>query len=289
MKTLEQRVPPSSVLLALLTLWGAGAAAAQPSSSFEELAGRWKSDVQGFLRAQSDFLDLSEDEKQAFLRSQGIDQREWRRLGSHVSEWLRTPAGFAAARAQVVDQLEPIEGFDLERYAETSARIAGGRPRDGVLAEAEVGVDTWERVQGGWSTRMGRDRSRVLTTLYSHYFLLGLEGDLAAIARDAARGVLPGGRLEEAEPVPFERYVEVQATLTVGAGRGLDSQELLASKFDLSFADWLALSNWWGVRLRSAEGRPYLARLGRLSQEYEERAGAELAAEMPGAEGGPQP
>lgn len=252
------------------------AAHAQGTHTYDELVAKWQADAVEFQRLADDLRSMSDDETAAFYRTQGTDERTWRQLSRHLSQWRMTAEGFSALRKQLADQLRPVEGFDLERYGAATAALTNGTELADVLAAEGIDEATWDTVQGGWAARMKRDRTHTLTTLYSHYYLKGLEGQYTHIAQDAANGVLPGGRVTEAEPISFERYVEVQSASTAAHGLGLEIPDVLQSEFGLSFSDWIALSNWWGVRMRTDEDRRYLMEMGRMSQEFTAQYKAKL-------------
>lgn len=257
-------------ILSSLALTLAFGVEAQGSKTYDQLVAVWQADVLEFNRLNDDLRSMSDGEKDAFYSGQGTDAKTWMRLSRHMSEWVRTPEGFAAAQEQLADQLRPVEGFDLERYAGAAAALTNGKELPEVLSAEGIDEATWDKIQGGWAARMKRDRTFTITTLYSHYYLNGLVGKYTAIAKDAAKGVLPGGRVTEAEPISFERYVEIQSAVTAAHGLGLEIPDVLTSEFELSFSDWIALSNWWGVRMRTDDDRRYLMDMGRLSQEFTE-------------------
>lgn len=276
-KKLEISVLVTSIVWVIVPI--APSAARAQTHTYDELVTKWQADAVEFQRLADDLAAMSDDDKAAFYREHGTDERTWRQLSRHMSQWRGTAEGFAALRGQLADQLRPVEGFDLERYGAVAAALTNGKELADVLAAEGIDEAAWDTVQGGWAARMKRDRTFTLTTLYSHYYLKGLEGQYTNIAQDAANGVLPGGRVTAPEPISFARYVEIQSATTAAHQLGLEIPDVLKSEFGLSFSDWIALSNWWGVRMRTDEDRRYLMDMGRMSQEYTAQYKTKLASD----------
>lgn len=126
----------------------------------------------------------------------------------------------------------------LERYAELSAELDAGEPRDEMLARAGLSVDEWLAAQHHWLGSISAEATRNRYELAHRYSKLFIASRKMAVARRAKkRQVLPTGSSEpqvlSGREVPVQR--EVAAPLMQGLG--------VAAKEGprLNLAQWAAL------------------------------------------------
>jgi hypothetical protein len=74
----------------------------------------------------------------------------------------------------------------------------------------------------------------------------GVRPSSRRVSRAAAVGV--GGNVG-AEPIPFERFVEIQEAMGAAARRGQDANAVLAH-FGLSAVDWSNAGMFWSKRMQ---------------------------------------
>jgi hypothetical protein len=139
----------------------------------------------------------------------------------------RLMAQKAGAMSGAGGALEPVEGVSCEAWAQIQAQIAGGADHAGLIAAAGVDQAKWDRVSAEWNARMSSDTSMAIVTVYGNAFAGGGVGQYgAAAAQASAVGI--GGDVG-AEPVPFEKFVEVMEAQNAGHQKGEDANAVLAS------------------------------------------------------------
>lgn len=160
--------------------------------------------------------DDRERRESLFAEYQVRDTKHWYQIKATFERWLETPAAKAkyrtasdlmqarmtttqtmtlddlelerATRAKATsevgdaaDELAPIEGVTLERWAKAEAALAGGAK----LAELELGVDdeAWAEVSRQWHARMERDGSTKIAAEYSKHVGSAAAGKFSAKTR----------------------------------------------------------------------------------------------------------
>jgi len=126
---------------------------------------------------------------------------------------------------------EAVEGYDLERYARLSARLAEGRePREGILATEKLTERGWANIELTWMLR-------IATALLAGDQSLALEFDrLYVEAQDSLGPTDP--------TLPLDKYAHLVAQLEGGR----DPTEAFA-EHGLSLADAARLQRAWTRRL----------------------------------------
>jgi hypothetical protein len=151
---------------------------------------------------------------------------------------VRVPRIAAARDAQPL-MSSGNEPLSLERFAEISAELDTGDPRDEVLARAGLTVPEWLNIQQYWLGNISAEATRLRYELFHRYSKLFIEARRAAVARKAKkRQVLAptSSRSEQVlmgQAVPEQR--EAAAPLQHGLGAGSQSGPRL------SLAQWAAL------------------------------------------------
>ena len=97
-----------------------------------------------------------------------------------------------------------------------------------------------------WMARMQKDTSFAISNVYSNAFAGASTGQFGGAAAHAA-AVGTAGDLG-AEPIPFERYVEIMEAQSAAANRGQDANAVLAS-FGMSAMDWSNVSMYWSKKI----------------------------------------
>ncbi len=145
--------------------------------------------------------------------------------------------------------LAPVEGVDVEKYARVAARIASGLPQDQLLSFlAEHGLDlpTWERANKEWTDRMSKDTTATIATIYGKAFMNSGTGQYGGAGQAAAAvGFVGGTAAGGGEPVPFDKFCEIQGAMSAWATTGQDVNALLKKTFDMTAVDWSNISTWW--------------------------------------------
>jgi len=177
------------------------------------------------------------------------------RLGGIARErMMREQAGAMMNQPGGGGGLDPVEGVTLEQWANVQAAVAGGSDLDQLIARVGVDRPRWDRVSAVWMQRLSTDTSGVVATAYGNAFAGASQGQFGAQAAQAA-AVGIGGDLGP-EPIPFERYVEIEQAMGAYASRGYDANAVLAH-FGLSVLDWSNAGMYWSKRMQQEATRYY--------------------------------
>ena len=156
-------------------------------------------------------------------------------------------ANKAGAMSGAGGALEPIEGVTCEQWAQINAGVAMGGNMDQLIANAGMDRPKWDRINAEWLSRMTNDRSMAISTVYGNAFASGGGGQFGGQAAHAAQ-VGVGGDLSD-EPIPFERYCEIEAAMACAHERGEDVNVLLA-QFGIKAAEWGMLGMFWSKKMQ---------------------------------------
>jgi hypothetical protein len=189
------------------------------------------------------------------------------RMGGIAREKIM--ANKAGAMSGAGGALEPVEGVSCEQWAHIQAKLAGGGDLGQLIAEAGLDPAKWERVSNEWMARMQSDTSMAITTVYGNAFSGAAQGQFGAQAAHAAN-VGVGGDLG-AEPVSFERYVEIMEAQNAAANRGQDANQVLAS-FGITAMDWGNIGMYWSKK-QQQEATKYHALYVEYSEKYSKKYG----------------
>jgi hypothetical protein len=172
---------------------------------------------------------------------------EFRQSGVARERIMREKAGAMTGRGAGGGGLDPVEGVTLEQWAHVQAALASGGDIDQLIAQARMDRPKWDRVSAQWLARMSTDTSHAISTAYGNAFAGASQGQYGAQAARAAE-VGVGGNLG-AEPISFERFVEIQEAMSAGSRRGYDANAVLAH-FGLSVVDWSNAGMFWSKRMQ---------------------------------------
>jgi hypothetical protein len=105
----------------------------------------------------------------------------------------------------------------------------------------------WDRVSAEWMARMATDTTFAIANVYGAAFSGAGVGQFSGAAAHAAQ-VGVGGDLS-AEPMPFERYCEIEAAMGCASDRGEDVNGTLAA-FGLTAMEWGQLGAFWSKKMQ---------------------------------------
>ncbi len=174
------------------------------------------------------------------------------RMGGIARE--RIMAEKAGAMGGPGGALEPVEGVSCEQWAQMQAQIGGGGDVGTLIAAAGIDQAKWDRVSAEWMARMSSDTTMAVMTVYSNAFAAGSGGQFAGAAAHAA-DVGVGGDLG-AEPIPFEKFVEIMEAQSAASQKGEDVNALLGT-FDMTAIDWSNVSQYWNKKMQQEADKYY--------------------------------
>jgi len=167
-------------------------------------------------------------------------------------------------------QLDPVEGVSVEQWAQIQARLASGGDLDQLLATSGMDRAKWDRVSNEWNARMASDHTATIASVYGNAFVSSGQGQYSAQAANAV-AVGTGGDLGQ-EPIPFERYVEIESAMGAAANRGEDAIAVLG-QFGLSPIDWSNVGAFWSKRIYQ-QATHYAQRYHELKEHFDAKYGA---------------
>ena len=155
------------------------------------------------------------------------------------------------------DPRAPIGGITFEQWARANGRLTAEVPLETVLASLKVDKARWERAHEQWTARLA-ENTRTLGNEYATHFR-------AAMEEEAVRRGEPGTTSGSPEPMPFERWVEIQEASSAASAR-------VPALYGMNRADWGRVQSWWGPRLKAKQVDQAL--YDRLSEKYEKQFAA---------------
>lgn len=169
--------------------------------------------------------------------------------------------------------LSPVEGVTVEKYAEIAARVAQSIPQDQLLALlAQNGLDmpAWQRVNAVWTDRMSKDTTATIATIYGRAFMGSGQGQYGAAGAAAGNRQWDGSAAGGAEPVPFEKFCEIDGAMRAWSKTGQDVNAMLKQVFDMVAADYSNVSVWWMSQLTANLSRfnEYNAKVEAYEKKY---------------------
>ena len=192
--------------------------------------------------------------------SEDLVNLEFRMSGMARDKMMAEQAGSMAAPGGL---LEPVEGVGLKDWARIYAGVASGGNLDALVAQAGLDKAKWERVSAEWMARMTTDTSMTIANEYGAAFAAGSQSSYGAHAAHAASVGVAGDL--SAEPMPFERYIEVEEAMSAASDRGEDPIACLTA-FGLSAADFGNIGMFWSKKSQQ-EAMTYY----HLRMEYSEK------------------
>lgn len=144
----------------------------------------------------------------------------------------------ATAEAANPELLVPVEGISVEKWAEVAAGFTKLPPTatpdqvNQYLAGHGMDKAMYDRVNGEWTNRMSQDHTMVIANKYGAAF-------------SGSMGVSADG----AEPVTFEKYVEVMAAQEAWAASGMDVNAQLKATFGVDAATYGSWGSYWSPKM----------------------------------------
>lgn len=129
----------------------------------------------------------------------------------------------------------PIDGITLEQWARANGRMAYGVPEQRALADLGVSKARWAKINEAWTARLAGDLA--LGQQYAELFN-------AAMRTEAAAAGAPGAK-DDTAPLPFEKWIEVQAAVSAASDR-------VYALYGLNDEDRLRVQSFWNLRLRGS-------------------------------------
>ena len=179
--------------------------------------------------------------------------------GARAESPTPPPARPAPAGGNV---MAPIEGISLEQWARANGRLTAEVPIATVLAPLKIDKARWDRANEQWTERL-KGNLPALGNEYARHFR-------AAMEEEAARRGEPGTTGGSPEPMPFEKWVDVQEASSAASAR-------VPGLYGMNRADWGRVNSWWGQRVKSKQVDQAL--YDRLSAKYEQQFAAKPPAQ----------
>lgn len=160
--------------------------------------------------------------------------------GAMQARGAQGQAMMAQAEAANPQLLVPVEGVTVEQWAQVASGFTKlsptATPNDVNAYLAKFGMDKakYDRVNAEWTNRMSQDHTMVIANKYGAAF-------------SGAMGVTAGG----AEPITFEKYVEVMAAQEAWAAQGMDVNAQLKTVFGVDAATYGSWGAYWSPRMGS--------------------------------------
>lgn len=185
---------------------------------------------------------------------------EWQQamINARMAQTKNAMSAAANAKGGLFD---PVEGITLEQYATIQVRAsklsgaAGEWPK--LLGEYGLDEAKWAAVDKVFMGRMSDPSDMMATaafaTEYGKFFSAASTGQFAAGAKAGAAAMgLDSSHTDvngAAEPVPFERYVEIMTAQECWATAGKDVNAMLKKVFNMTAVDWSNLGAFWSQKM----------------------------------------
>lgn len=153
--------------------------------------------------------------------------------------------------------MAPIEGITFEQWARANGRLTAEVPMATVLASLKIDKARWDRAHEQWTDRLAAN-TLTIGTEYARHFR-------AAMEEEAAKRGEPGTTGGSPEPMPFEKWVEIQEASSAASAR-------VPGLYNMNRADWGRVNSWWNQRLKTQQVDR--AQYDRLSEKYEKQFAA---------------
>ncbi|MND25900.1 hypothetical protein [Agrobacterium tumefaciens] len=150
--------------------------------------------------------------------------------------------------------LEPVNGLDFRTYGHIVYAMFLDPDGDHGAIFSKFGTDkgSFEAAGTAFGERMKQDPTFTMIEMYGAYFAETAQGTYAAFGRDVAASVLNQAALRETEPMPEEKFREIQVYYgrkASVAGTALAQQDEVLKPYHLTFNDFNILGAWFSRRL----------------------------------------
>jgi hypothetical protein len=150
--------------------------------------------------------------------------------------------------------MAPIDGVSFEQWARANGQLAAEVPIATILASLKIDKARWDRVNEQWTERLTAN-TQTIGNEYARHFR-------AAMEEEAKRRGEPGTTGGSPEPMPFEKWVDVQEASSAASAR-------VPGLYGMNRSDWGRVNAWWNQRLRSKQVDQGL--YDQLSAKYEKQ------------------
>ncbi|MBB4479430.1 hypothetical protein [Rhizobium etli] len=153
-----------------------------------------------------------------------------------------------------VKMLEPVNGIDYRTYGHITYAMFLDPDGDHEAIFKKFGTDRagYEAAGATFSERMKQDRTFAMVEMFGAFFAEEAQGTYAALGRDVAQSVLNQAPLRETEPMPEEKFREIQVyygrKVSV-AGTALAQQDEILKPYHITFNDFNIVGAWFSRRL----------------------------------------
>ncbi len=192
-----------------------------------------------------------------------------------------SPPKIAASRTGFdVKLLEPVAGIDYRTYSHITYAMFIDPDGDHDAIFKTFGTDRarYEAAGATFGERMKQDPTFAMVEMFGAYFAENAQGSYAALGRDVAQSVLNQAPLRETEPMPEEKYREIQvynSRKAPVAGTALAQQDQVLKPYHITFNDFNIIGAWFSRRLALQTTD------GSISQEHPRAEAVDTAAERP--------
>ena len=175
---------------------------------------------------------------------------------------------FESNKQKLSGDLAPYKGISMEVWAGATARLAQGQSIENIIESIGIDMPLWEDVSAEWNTRMSRDTTATIATVFGQAFVGGGQGQFGAAGQATAqamntnRGTNPNGE----DPVSFEEWIKITEHMSAASFQGIEADEVL-SNYSMNAADWGTVGGYWAQKF-NANAMDYLDDYQRLSDKY---------------------
>lgn len=166
-----------------------------------------------------------------------------------------SPPKIATSRSGFdVKMLEPVDGVDYQAYGHITYAMFMDPDGDHEAIYEKFGTDkaSFDAATAAFGERMKADTTFAMIEMFGAYFAETAQGTYAALGRDVAQSVLNQSPLKEAEPMPEEKFREIQiyyGRKASVAGTALSQQDEVLKPYHITFNDFNIMGAWFGRRL----------------------------------------
>ncbi len=150
--------------------------------------------------------------------------------------------------------LEPVNGVDFRTYSHITYAMFLDPDGDHEAIYQKFGTDkaSFDAASAAYGERMKLDTTFAMVEIFGAYFAENAQGTYAAFGKDVAQSVLNQAPLTQNEPMPEEKFREIQvyyARKASVAGTALSEQDEVLKPYHITFNDFNILGAWFSRRL----------------------------------------
>lgn len=166
-----------------------------------------------------------------------------------------SPPKIATSRAGFdVKMLEPVNGIDYRTYGHITYAmfLDPDGDHEAIFKRFETDKARYEAAGAAFGERMKQDQTFAMVEMFGAYFAENAQGTYAALGRDVAQSVLNQAPLRETEPMPEEKFREIQVYYSRKAsvaGTALAQQDEVLKPYHITFNDFNIMGAWFSRRL----------------------------------------